>query len=117
MHFCNEELQAILSLIPYCGDLFRRFHVWYLLKFNKKCHVEFEHKCPETLRSNELPAGFTLGKEVEPGVVSQNFQDKLEALGTNKYVSTPGGIRQPILTTTGDFGTQLQSAVKDKYGC
>jgi hypothetical protein len=38
MHFCSDELFAILAMLPFIGVFFRRIHDWYHLKFGHKCH-------------------------------------------------------------------------------
>lgn len=32
---------------------------------------------------SKIPNGFTIGSKIEPGVISKEFQDKLEILGFN----------------------------------
>ena len=44
-HFCSEEIVYLLSIIPFIGIFFRRFHAWYHTKLNHKCH---EKTCDDT---------------------------------------------------------------------
>ena len=36
--------------------------------------------------------------------------------GRRKYDPCPGGVRQTVVTTTGDFAQLLQEAVRKRYG-
>ncbi len=39
MHFCHQELIAIMSIIPFIGIFCKTLHVWYKAKFiQHKCH-------------------------------------------------------------------------------
>jgi len=40
MHFCKDELFALMAMIPCCGFLVHRVRAWWHLKFGCKNHHE-----------------------------------------------------------------------------
>jgi hypothetical protein len=43
MHFCGEELAALLALVPCCGLLAARFKVWWHIRHLQKPHDNCPH--------------------------------------------------------------------------
>lgn len=47
MHFCKDELFAILALLPFCGVMVTRLKVWWHHRFGCKNHHEVAQEVTE----------------------------------------------------------------------
>lgn len=71
-HFCNDELLAILALLPFIGIYFKRLHAWWHKRSNHKCHKDH---CNSThLEHVEEPTSpIDEWDEVEETVIGERF--------------------------------------------
>lgn len=52
-HICMDEILAFLAIFPFIGIYFRRFHMWFHLRFKHRAH-QHKHATKKKMSKEEM---------------------------------------------------------------